>query len=117
MSTPSTLNCGRAETLAEMQQIADAWRDDPDPYKGSVAQMFARAIVAEGMPPGPPRSAAIVQAFGLSGRLDLQQHRIRATLAGVEGRYERREAFRQAFPGLREASDRIIDGRIRRALK
>lgn len=65
----------------------------------------------------PPRSAAIVQAFGLSGRLDLQQHRIRATLAGVEGRYERREAFRQAFPGLREASDRIIDGRIRRALK
>lgn len=60
MSTPSTLNCGRAETLAEMQQIADAWRDDPDPYKGSVAQMFARAIVADGMPPGPlgaPRSS------------------------------------------------------------
>lgn len=117
MSPPSTLNCGRAETLAMLQQAVEQWRGDPDPLKAWVTERAAALVEADDIRPDQRRRGEIVRAIGLFGTVSSQQHRIRAALAGVEGRYERREAFRQAFPRLREVSDRLIDGRIRRALK
>lgn len=116
MSPPRTLNCGRLQSLAMLRQAAEQWRDDPDPLKAWVAERAAALVEADDTRPDQRRRGEIVRAVGLYGALSSQQHRIRTALAGIDGHRERREAFRQAFPGLRDVSDRVIDGRIRRAL-
>lgn len=115
MTPRGTLKRGRSQTLAVLREIAERWHGDPDPLKRWGAQAAAAAIEADGIPPGNSRNAAITRAFGLYGRLDLQQHRIRVAVEGIKSTRARREAVRAAGL-LRGIDDATVDQRIRRAL-
>jgi len=117
------LKCGRAETLAWLNRIAEALRNDPNPDMQRVANTAAALIEADRLADDkddPRRHArrvsAILMAIGLAGRLDAPQARIRAAINGAESPAARREAARQALPGLRRFDDATVDRRIRAAL-
>jgi hypothetical protein len=106
---------GRSETRGQLRRIVDRLRDDADPDMRWIAQRFAAVLEADDEQ-GGKRYTAVLDAFGLFGRLDTQQERIRAAVAGIGSAPARRAAFRQAFPRLCNLGDRAVDRRIRAAL-